>query len=135
MAHEIELEHTDKRLNKREEVRYHRRRAAWFLASKLGDVTQESYDKAFDLLKRCTLWAIKQMRHDESETSENHKAYWYVHEGELLYRRMERLDAELRPYGCKIACLGYFCENVYDYDFDNNVITNEKCNHYLHFFD
>lgn len=89
-------------------------------------------DAARDLLNRCTRWAIAQMRHDESETATNHNKYWYVHEGELLYARMERLNNELRAYGCGIACCGYFCQNVYPFDFERHVITG---NGLLHFFD
>lgn len=94
--------------------------------------TVAQVDAAYDLLNRCTRWAIAQMRHDESETSTNHKQHWYVHEGELLYARMERLNNELRAYGCGIACCGYFCENVYPMDFEHHVITGYGL---LHFFD
>ena len=94
--------------------------------------TVEQVDAAYDLLNRCTRWAIAQMRHDESEDSTNHNKRWYIHEGELLYARMERLEKELRPYGCGIACCGYFCENVYPFDFERHVITGSGL---LHFYD
>lgn len=94
--------------------------------------TIEQVDAAADLLNRCTRWALAQMRHNEGETSTNFKQYWYVHEGDLLYARMERLEAELRPYGCGIACCGYFHEDVYPMDFERHVITG---NGLLHFFE
>lgn len=134
-ANAMPIPYTDARLTKREEVRYHRRRAAWTLASKLGDVTDSEYDKAYGLLNRCTRWAIAQQRHDKGETAYNWNKPWYVHEGELLLKRMERLNDELRKYGCVIANCGYFCQNVYDYDFERHVITNDFASHYLHFFD
>ena len=96
------------------------------------EVTDEQFDKAYDLLNRCTRWAIAQMRHDESETSENWDKRWYVEEGERLDRRREKLEAELMEYGCIINCAGYFCENVNRYDFERHVITDGNL---LHFFD
>ena len=114
-------------------VRYWRRCAAWDMAARKGEpVTVDAYESAYDLLNRCIRWALAQQRHDESETSYNHDKYWYVHEGELLYARMEQLQNEVEEYGCTIACCGYFCQNVYPYDFEHHVITG---NGLLYFFD
>jgi hypothetical protein len=130
MAHEIELEYTDKRLSKRETVRYHRRRSAWLLASKLGDVTKASYDKAFRLLDRCKNVALGFSHLDELENETN----WAFVDAKCvaLTARMERLNKELAPYGCKM--LRTWCiEDVYDYDFERNLPTSDYG--YLHFFD
>ena len=109
-----------------------REQSAWDMAHYIHDeVSEEDYEKAYNLLNRCTRWAIAQMRHDEAETAENHDAWWYIHEGELLDRRYDKLQAELREYGCTINCGGYFCENVNRYDFERHVITGGNL---LHFF-
>lgn len=114
-------------------TRLWRRQSAWDMAHYISeDVTEEEYDKAYDLLNRCTRWAIAQMRHDESETERNYNASWYVHEGELLDKRYEKLQSELREYGCIINNAGYFCQNVNRYDFERHVITGSNL---LHFFD
>ena len=114
-------------------VRFWRAASAWDLAHMVADeVTEDDYNRAADLLNRCTRWAIAQMRHDETETAENHDKPARIHAGELLERRMERLNEELRPYGCKIQNLGYFCENVYPYDFENHTVTGSGL---LHFYD
>lgn len=129
MAHEIECPYTDRDLTKRERVWYWRRRSAWFLAEKLGDVTQESYDKAFSLLNSCKNLALGFYNCDQQENEFN----WRLIKAkrERLMRRMERLNEELRPYGCHID-RAWSIENVYDWDFENNVPTGTG---YLHFFD
>lgn len=132
MAHEIELPYTSKRLNKREEVHYRRRRSAWLLAAKLGDVTHESYDESYKLLERCKNVALGFSRLDETETEHNCNSPWRAHKRDLLIARMDKLNEELRPYGCHM--LRAWCiEDVYDYDFENHVPLND--NGYLHFFD
>ena len=114
-------------------TRLWRTQSAWDMAHYIHDeVSDEDYERAYDLLNRCTRWAIAQMRHDESETAENHDALWYVREGERLDRRYDKLQAELREYGCTINCGGYFCQNVNRYDSERHVITD---NNLLHFFD
>ena len=130
MAHEIELEYTDRRLSKREEVRYRRRRSAWLLASKLGDVTQASYDTAYGLLDRCKNVALGFSHLDEIE-DETNWAYVQRKQAQLI-DRMDRLNAELRPYGCHML-RAWSIEDVYDYDFERHVPLND-CG-YLHFFD
>lgn len=129
MAHEIELEYTSRRLNKREEVRYHRRRSAWFLAEKLGDVTRESYDAAYRLLDRCKNVALGLARMDEIESEHNWKAV--NAKRERLVARMDALNAELEPYGCRMLRM-WGTEDVYEYDFERHV---PKGTGYLHFFD
>lgn len=129
MAHEFELEYTNKRLNKRDEVRYHRRRSAWLLAAKLGDVTSESYDTAYRLLDRCKNVALGFSRLDELETETNW-AYVGI-KRESLAKRMDALNDELRPYGCRMV-RSWCIENVYDYDFELRVPLNDYG--YLHFF-
>ena len=130
MAHEIELEYTDAKLTKREEVWYHRRRAAWFLAAKLGDVTQESYDKAFALLNSCKNLALGFYSCDQNESEFN----WRRIDAKRnrLMARMEKLNEQLKPYGCHIT-RAWCIENVYDWDFERGVPIND--NGYLHFFD
>lgn len=130
MAHEIELEYTDRKLNKREEVRYHRRRAAWFLASKLGDVTTESYDEAFKLLNRCKNVALGFYSCDQQENEYNWRRI--DTKRDRLIARMDKLNDELKPYGCYML-RAWSIENVYDYDFKRHVPLNDYG--YLHFFD
>jgi hypothetical protein len=101
------------------------------MAHLLGDVTEEAYEKAYDLLNRCTRWALAQMRFDESETAENCNSRYRKHQGELLDRRYERLSAELEPYGCRIMNLGYFSQDVYQVD-ERNLPMGYG---FLHFFD
>lgn len=114
-------------------TRFWRRCAAWDMAHILADdVSERDYEKAYDILNRCTRYALAQMRHDESETAQNHNARWYVHEGELLDKRYERLSAELKPYGMEFTNSGYFCVNVSQVDPERHVITS---NGYLHFFE
>ena len=114
-------------------TRLWRRQSAWDMAHYISeDVSEEEYEKAYALLNRCTRWAIAQMRHDESETADNWNALWYVLEGERLNRRYEKLQAELREYGCTINCGGYFCQNVNRYDAERRCITGSNL---LHFFD
>ena len=130
--HEIELEYTDRRLNKREEVWYHRRRSAWFLAAKLGDVTRESYDRAFDLLNRCKNVALGFYNLDQTENERNWNSPVRARKHERLMKRMEKLNDELLPYGCRIV-RAWCIEDVYDYDFERHVPLNDSG--YLHFFD
>jgi hypothetical protein len=130
MAHEIELEYTDRKLNKREEVWYRRRRSAWFLAAKLGDVTQESYDKAFALLNSCKNVSLGFQRCDEIENESNWKRV--DAKRDKLIKRMDKLNDELRPYGCHMQ-RAWSIEDVYDYDFETHTPLNESG--YLHFFD
>lgn len=114
-------------------TRLWRRQSAWDMAHYISDeVSEEQFEKAYDLLNRCTRWAIAQMRFDESETAENHDSPYRKHQEELLDRRYDKLQAELREYGCTINCGGYFCQNVNRYDFERHVITD---NNLLHFFD
>lgn len=116
-------------------IRYRRECAAFELASLLdSEPTVDDVMKAKRLLNRCTRWAIAQMRHDENETSTNYNKRWYMAEGERLYNRMERLNDELRAYSCGIACCGYFCQNVYHFDFNHHVIVGPSGG-FLHFFD
>lgn len=114
-------------------TRLWRRQSAWDMAHYIHeDVTEEQYEKAYDLLNRCTRWAIAQMRFDESETAENRDSPYRKHQEVLLDKRYDKLQAELQEYGCIINCGGYFCENVNRYDPERHVITG---NNLLHFFD
>lgn len=130
--HEIELEYIDHKLNKREEVRYHRRRSAWFLAAKLGDVTSDSYEKAYSLLDRCKNVALGFYNLDQTETERNCNSPARAAKRDRLISRMEKLNSELEPYGCKIV-RAWCIEDVYDFDFEHNVPLNDYG--YLHFFD
>lgn len=132
MAHEIELEYTGRRLNKREEVRYHRRRAAWLMASKLGDVTSESYEAAYKLLDRCKNVSLGFYNLDKMEAELMRVTPWMERKRNRLIERMDKLNEELRPYGCHID-RAHSIEDVYDYDFERHVPLND-CG-YLHFFD
>ena len=117
------------RMKKREIVWYRRHQAAWDLAAKLGEVTQESYEQAFDLLNSCKNLAVGLMRCDERENENNWK--WINRKRDKLIKRMERLNELLKPYGCHIH-RGWCCENVYDWDFDSNTPKNDHG--YLYFF-
>lgn len=120
------------RMDKRAAVWYMRELAAYDLAARTGEpVTVDAYETAFDLLAHCTRYALAQTRHDENETAENYRAAWYVKRGEQLARSRDKLDSELARYGCRLQCLGYFCNNVYPYDFDRHCVTG---NGFLHFF-
>lgn len=130
--HEIELEYTDRRLNKREEVRYHRRRSAWLLAAKLGDVTSDSYDRAYKLLNRCKNVALGFYNLDQTETEYNCNSRVRAAKRDQLIDRMGKLNIELQPYGCRMM-RAWSIEDVYDYDFERHVPLND-CG-YLHFFD
>lgn len=114
-------------------TRFWRRCAAWDMAARRDEnVTEEAYERAYSLLNRCTRWAIAQMRFDETETAQNYDKPWRIREGEKLEARRVKLNEALKAYGCTIQCAGYFCENVYPYDFENHVVTG---NGLLHFFD
>jgi hypothetical protein len=117
------------RLRKREVVWYRRRVAAWDLAHKIGEVTEDSYEQAWDLLNSCKNLALGFTRCDELESEFN----WRMidKKRDKLIRRMERLNERLRPYGCHID-RQYCCENVYDWDFENNLPLSDKS--YLYFF-
>ena len=120
-------------LSHRALTRLWRMQSAWDMAHYISDeVSEEQYEKAYDLLNRCTRWAIAQMRFDESETAENWNSRYRKHQEELLDKRCEKLSEELREYGCVINCGGYFCQNVNRYDFERHVITDSNL---LHFFD
>lgn len=129
MAHEIDCPYTERDLNKRERVWFQRRRSAWFLAAKLGDVTQESYDAAFDLLNSCKNVALGLYNCDADENEHNWRRI--DAKRERLCKRMEKLNNELRPYGCYMT-RAWGIEDVYDYDFERHVPTGSG---YLHFFD
>lgn len=89
-----------------------------------GFVTSETMAEANTVLMRATRWALAQMRFDESETEENQHSPARAAKAAQLDRRHERISKELEPYGLKIQCLGYFCQNVYD----------EHGRQFLHFF-
>lgn len=109
-------------------TRLWRRQSAWDMAHYVSeDVSDEQFDKAYDLLNRCTRWAIAQMRLDETETAENCNSAYRKHQAELLDRRYEKLSEELKEYGCIINC-----QNVNRYDSERHVITDGNL---LHFFD
>lgn len=128
MAHEIECPYTERELTKREQVWYWRKRSAWFLAEKLGDVTQESYDKAFSLLNRCKNASLGLYNADHEENELNWRRV--DAKRERLNRRVEALNEELRPYGCRMVRASGI-HDVYDYDFERHV---PEGTHYLHFF-
>lgn len=112
-------------------TRFQRREAAWDMASLVGEVTEEAYDKAYDLLNRCIRYSLAESRMDETETAENWDSPYRKHKEELLYKRMERLNEELKEYGCRLD-RAWCCTDVYEYDFENHL---PKGYGYLHFFD
>ena len=118
--------------NHRDCVRYYRAVSAYEAAYTLtnGHVTERAYEAAYDLLARCTRYALAQTRHDESETEYTYRSEWVIHESELLDARRARLETELAPYGLAFHCLGYFCHNVYQTNADGTVSGYG----YLHFF-
>lgn len=115
--------------NHREEVRFFRRRAAWDLAHKLGEVTHESWEEAYDLLNSCKNLALAFCHCDEEENEHNWKKI--AQKQEKLTKRMERLNERLKPYGCKIHRI-WCCENVYDWDFSRDLPKNDHG--YCYFF-
>jgi hypothetical protein len=115
----------------RDMTRFRRMCAAWDLASLLGEVTDESYDKAYDLLNRCIRYSLASSRMDDTETESNWNSPYRKHKEELLGKRRERLNAELKEYGCKFD-RAWCCDDVYEYDFERHVPKGEG---YLHFFD
>lgn len=121
-------------MSKRDEVRAARMRAAEDMAARKGkgEVTPESVKEAARLLQRCLRFSLAYQRHCEGETINNHNKDWFIHEDELLEKRWERLDKELREYRMFLYCCGYYCVNVYEYDYERHLITS---NGYLHFFD
>lgn len=119
-------------MNKREEVRYNRRRAAKRLAAKLGEVTSDSYDAAYSLLNRCKNLALGFYNLDQTENEWNCNSPVRAAKRDQLIRRMEKLNDELKPYGCKIV-RAWCIEDVYDFDFEHNTPLNDYG--YLYFFD
>ena len=119
-------------MTKRESIRNARARAAREFAALKGEVTPESVAEAASLLRRCIRFSLAYQRHNESETEFNHNKSWFVHEGELLDKRWDRLNGELAEYGAMLFCAGYFCVNVYTVDPVRHVLTS---NGYLHFFE
>lgn len=116
-------------MTRRQVVWYRRRVAAWDLASKLGEVTEESYEQAWRLLDSCKNVALGFVRCDEQESEFNWKRVEAKRTS--LIARMDGLNERLRPYGCKmhrISC----CENVYEWDFERRVPLNDHG--YCYFF-
>lgn len=113
-------------------VRFKRHEAAWDFAHRIHDeVTQERFDEAYRLLNRCTRYALAEYNMDATETEHNVNLPSRKRKQEQLMRRRERLDAELRPYGCRLD-RAWCIDNVYEWDFENNRPGSNK---YLHFFD
>ena len=92
------------RLNKRDERWLWRRQAAWNLVHhKFGEVTEDEYERAFNLLNRCIRYALASWRFDESETEANWNSTARKRKEEQLERRCERLCKELEYYDATIG--------------------------------
>lgn len=93
------------RLNKRDQVRLDRQRAAWDLVKhRFGEVDDSEYERAYGLLSRCIRYALAQCHLDETETEHNWASKSRIHKQELLDKREERLNKELEHFD---ATLGY----------------------------
>lgn len=120
---------------RRETVHRQRIDSAHRLARKVGDNRLE-YDEAYRLLERCKNLSLAFQKLDEYESridgyegkvaqaARYKKRY-------LLDRRADRLNEELRRYGCHMY-RAWAIVNVYDWDFDTNTPLNDRG--YLHFF-
>ena len=120
------------RLGHRDAIRLQRAQSAWDLAHFIAEnVTEDEYNTAFDLLNRCTRYALAQIRHDESETEYNHDSPYRRKQERLLDARRERLKSELARYGCGFHVAGCCCTNVYRIDAERHTVTSGPL---LHFF-
>lgn len=91
------------RLNKRDQVRLSRQRAAWSLVHhKFGEVSEDEYKRAYKLLDRCIRYALANYRMAETETEFNVNDPRRKHKEELLWNRYERLNGELAYYDARL---------------------------------
>ena len=109
------------RLNKRE-LRWRRRRqAAWNLVHhKFEEVTDDEFDRAFDLLNRCVRYAIANDRFYETETELNCNSPYRKHKEDLLWNRFQRLNGELARYDARLT--GDMYPQVVDIDRHGNKV-------------
>lgn len=117
------------RLNKRDMVWLNRKQAAWNLVHhKFDEVTDEEFDRAFDLMARCIRYALASYRLFESETELNCNDPSRKRKEEQLWKRMERLNKELAYYDARLN--GQVWPQVVDIDRHHNVVVA-----YLYDFD
>lgn len=104
-----------KRISKRELVRLDRCRSAWNVVHhKFGEVTEDEFDRAYDLLNRCIRYAIASYRMLETETEFNVNEPSRKRKEEQLFRRYERLNEELAYYDVRMD--GHVWPHIVDVD-------------------
>ena len=127
------------RLDKRSATWLWRRQAAWDLVNnEFDEVTEEEYDRAYDLLNRCIRYGLADARYSEDE---NDSRFFknglplpaFKHRGELLDRRRERLDNELARYGAMLGWAGLYPTIIDKKRKENEHQFVKVCS--LHYFD
>ena len=92
------------RLDKRSQVWLDRKRAAWNLVHhRFGEVTDDEFDRAFNLLARCIRYALANYRFNTTETEENVNLPSRKRKGEQLWNRFVRLNGELAYYNARLS--------------------------------
>lgn len=114
---------------KRAEVWFRRSVSAWDLASRLGDVTEDSKNAAAKLLDSVQRYAMADARECERENSSERYCNSRYHKDReaMLDRRRSRLEKALAAYHCHLVNYGLYPSIV-------DAETGETL-HFLHYFE
>lgn len=96
-------------VSQRELTHLWRRQAAWDLANNSGNTSLENVDKAASLLNRIIRYAMADARHWELDNDERFSGKkWFVHQGDLLDARRDKLNHELAEFGAILDNAGLY---------------------------